>query len=190
MPAENISYRRLPGTGSSAFEQVKLYQGPDHLLLVASSGYNENYKRFYFRDIQAITVRASARGKVWNAIWGLLTLSAAAIALQVGGVAFVVWSIIAGIFFILLAVHFAFGPTCICQIQTAVQTRPLPSLNRLRRARKVIARLRPIIEGAQEPMSSSELSQRIDETRRGAAPSPVVSPPGTSPDLSLQPPTA
>src|SRR5690349_19709098 len=131
MPAESIPYRRLPGTGSGAFEQVRLYLGPDHLLLVSSSGYTESYKRFYFRDIQAITVRASARGKVWNGIWGLLTLSAAAIALQVGGVAFVVWLSIAGIFFLLLAIHFSYGPTCICHIQTAVQTRPLPSLNRL-----------------------------------------------------------
>ena len=185
MPAENISYHRLPGTGSSAFEQVKLYQGPDHLLLVASSGYNENYKRFYFRDIQAITLRASIRGKVWNGVWIFLTFLAAVIALQVSGVAMVVWSMIAGTFFILLAVHFGFGPTCICQIQTAVQTRPLPSLNRLRRAQKVIARLRPIIEGAQEPISSSELSQRIDETRRGTAPIPVGNPPTASPDPSL-----
>lgn len=169
MPAESIPYRRLPGTGSGAFEQVRLYRGPDHLLLVASSGYNESYKRFYFRDIQAITVRTSARGKVWNAIWGLLTLSAAAIASQVDGVAFVVWSSIAGIFFLLLAIHFSYGPTCICHIQTAVQTRPLPSLNRLRRANKVIGQLRPFIEAVQEAMSSSELTQRIDEIRRGPA---------------------
>jgi hypothetical protein len=177
MPAESIPYRRLPGTGSGAFEQIKLYQGPDHLLLVSSSGYNESYKRFYFRDIQAITVRASARGKVWNGIWGLLTLSAAAIALQVSGVAFVVWLSIAGIFSLLLAIHFSYGPTCLCHIQTAVQTRPLPSLNRLRRAQKVIAQLRPSIEAAQEAMSSSELTQRIDEARRGPASASTENPP-------------
>jgi len=189
MPSDNIPYRRLSGTGTGAFEQIRLYQGPDHLLLVSSSGYNESYMRFYFRDIQAITVRTSIRGKIWNGVWIFLAFLAAIIALQVGGVAMMVWSMIAGIFFILLAVHFSFGPTCICQIRTAVQTRALPSLNRLRRAQKVIARLRPIIERAQEPMSSSELSRRIDETRRDTAPIPVGNPPTASPDPSLQTPT-
>jgi hypothetical protein len=190
MPAETIPYRRLPGTGSGAFEQIKLYQGPDHLLLVASSGYTENYKRFYFRDIQAITVQASARGKVWNGIWGFLTFLSAIIALQVSDVAFVVWSIFAGIFFLLLALHFGHGPTCICQVQTAVQTRPLPSLNRLRRAKKVIAQLRPFIEAAQESMTSSELTQRIDDARRGSTPSSVEGLPVVSESPSPLPPTA
>jgi hypothetical protein len=177
MPAETIPYRRLPGTGSGAFEQFKLYEGPDHLLLVASSGYTENYKRFYFRDIQAITVRDSAGGKVWNGVWGFLTFLAAVIALQVSDVAFVVWSIIAGVFFLLLALNFGRGPTCVCQIQTAVQTRALPPLNRLRRAQKLIAQLRPVIEAAQEPMPAEELLQRIEQARRG----PAVTPTGTAP---------
>src|SRR4051794_11160105 len=34
-----------------------LWLGPDHLLCIDSSGYTENYKRFYFRDIQALFIR-------------------------------------------------------------------------------------------------------------------------------------
>jgi hypothetical protein len=189
MPAtESIPYRRLPGTGSGAFEQIRLYQGPDHLLLVTSSGYYESYKRFYFRDIQAITVRASARGKVWNGLWGSLAVLATIIAVQSSDATFVVWSILAGVFFLLLALNVGKGPTCVCRIQTAVQTRPLPSLNRLRRARKAIAQLRPLIEAAQEPMLPSELTQRLDDARRGSAPSPAGNRPTAIQSESSLPP--
>src|SRR5947208_5263032 len=46
-----------------------LWLGADHLLCVDSTGYTETYKRFYFRDIQAITICRTARRKVWN--WSL-----------------------------------------------------------------------------------------------------------------------
>src|SRR5580698_2302749 len=53
-----------------------LWLGGDHLLLVETSGFTENYKRFYFRDIQAITVQETRRGQVWNFIrGGVLLLS-------------------------------------------------------------------------------------------------------------------
>ena len=178
MPGEPISYRRLPGLGSSAFEQSRLYLGPDHLLLVTSSGFTESYRRFYLRDIQAITLRKSVRGQVWNGIWGFLTLMGAIIAFQLSGAAMFVWFGIAGIFLALLLVNFGRGPTCLCQVRTAVQTRPLPPLNRLRRARKVIAQLRPAIAAAQEPMSPEELNQRIEQDRRGPNAGAAV---GTSP---------
>ena len=35
---------------------ASLWQGKDHLLSIDSSGYTEEYKRFYYRDIQAIII--------------------------------------------------------------------------------------------------------------------------------------
>src|SRR5438270_8932541 len=40
-----------------------LWLGKDHLLCIDSSGYTENYKRFYFRDIQALVIRKTERHK-------------------------------------------------------------------------------------------------------------------------------
>ena len=160
-------YRRLPGTGSGVFEHVRLYQAPDHLLQVSSSGFTETYRRFYFRDIQAIALRESMHGKVWNGVWGFLACLPAIAAIQMTGPATVVWWGITGIFLLLLAINMARGPTCVCQVRTAVQTRPLPSLNRVRRANKVIAQLRPLIEAAQGTMPPEEFAHRIDEARRG-----------------------
>ena len=160
-------YHRLPGIGSSLSEHVRLYLAADHLLQVSSSGFTETYRRFYFRDIQAITLRESMHGKVWNGVWGFLAFLPAIVALQVGGAATVVWWGITGIFLLLLAINIARGPTCVCQVRTAVQTRPLPSLNRVRRAGKVIAQLKPLIEAAQGAMPPEECTRRIDEARRG-----------------------
>ena len=69
-----IHYQRLTySRGRSAFavavqSRASLWLGPDHLLCVDTNGYSETYKRFYFRDIQAITIRESARRNVWNSI--------------------------------------------------------------------------------------------------------------------------
>jgi hypothetical protein len=177
----------LSGRGSSAFEQSRLYLGPDHLLLVTSSGYSESYRRFYLRDIQAITVRKTVRGQVWNSILAFLTLLAVIIAFQLSGAAMFIWSGIAGILLALLAVNFGRGPTCLCQIRTAVQIRPLPPLNRLRRARRVIAQLRPLIVAAQEPMSPEEMNQRIEQDRRGLGVGATVAAPIAASEASPQP---
>jgi len=162
-------YRRLPGTGTGVLEYVKLYLAADHLLQVSSNGFMETYRRFYLRDVQAISVRESMHGKVWNGIWGFIAFLFTIVALQTTGPATFVWWGITGIFIFLLTLNVARGPTCVCQVQTAVQTRPLPSLNRVRRAGKVIAQLKPLIEAAQGAMPAGEVARRIDETRRGPA---------------------
>lgn len=162
-------YHRLPGTGIGVSEHVKLYLAADHLLQVSSSGFTETYRRFYFRDLQAITLRESMHGKVWNGVWGFLACLPAIAAIQMTGTATVVWWGITGIFLLLLAINMARGPTCVCQVQTAVQTRPLRSLNRVRRAGKVIALLKPHLEAAQGALTPVEFTHRIDEARRGPA---------------------
>jgi hypothetical protein len=162
-------YRRLPGTGSGMFGTVRLYQAADHLLQVSSSGYTETYRRFYFRDIQGFIVNESVKGRNWNGVWGILGAICISAAIQVGGAEGIVWWGIAGIFLLLLIINIAGGPTCVCQIRTAVQTRPLPSLGRLRRAVKTIAQLRPHIEAAQGALPAEEITRRIDDARRGPA---------------------
>lgn len=168
-------YRRLPGTGHGVFEHVRLYLAADHLLQVSSSGFTETYRRYYLRDLQAITVRESMHGKVWNGVWGFFAFLPVIVALQVSGAAMMVWWLITAIFLLPLVINVALGPTCVCQVRTAVQTRPLPSLNRARRAGKVIALLRPLIEAAQGTLPPEEFTRRLDEAWRGP-PSVLTSP--------------
>lgn len=51
-----------------------LWAGPDHLLLVMSTGVSETYRRFYYRDIRYIVAGKTGRGKGIN-IFLMLLLS-------------------------------------------------------------------------------------------------------------------
>src|SRR6516162_3063872 len=56
----------------AAITRSSLWLGDDHLLLVECTGYSETYKRFFFRDIQAITISKTKVRVVWNWVWGVL----------------------------------------------------------------------------------------------------------------------
>ena len=170
MPRPPQLYQRLPGSASNAMEHLRLYLAADHLLLVASTGFTESYKRFFFRDIQSIRLRKTSAGMIINGVLGFFTALFALIGASVGGVAQGVLFSIAGLLLGLMALNFASGPTCVCEIQTAVQTRRIPPLGRLPRARKVIAQIKPLIEGAQETVAPGEMSGRIDALRQGIFP--------------------
>jgi hypothetical protein len=151
-------YQRLPGVGARGFHRIRLWQGPDHLLFVASSALGERYKRFYFADIQAIVIRKTAGWLGWAifllAIMAFCGLAAVGISDRTGSIA--MFSV-TGVLLIILAVHALLGPTCRCIIRTAVQTEELPSLKRVRNADKVLARIRPLFESAQR--------QEVSETQ-------------------------
>ena len=48
---------RRAGFFTAVATRSSLWLGKDHLLCIDSNGYGEDYKRFYFRDIQTITLR-------------------------------------------------------------------------------------------------------------------------------------
>jgi len=172
-------YRRLPGRGVSALQHVRLYQGPDHILQVASTGYSESYKRFYFRDIQAVTIQKTVWGKVWNGVWGFLFAVFALPAIGMSrDMAIVMW-IIAGFFGVGLLVNVLIGPSCACHIRTAVQVERLRGLGRIKASRRLLRRLRPLIDSAQGASSPEEVMARLrpspsPATYSGDAP-PVIS---------------
>ena len=155
-----LRYQRLTRARARNFFSVafmsrtSLWLGDDHLLCVDNNGYSESYKRFYFRDIQAITIRETNRRNIWNAILLLPTVICIVGLLicllpspNVGGV--IVWTIFALLFGVPFLVNNLRGPTCACQLRTAVQVEDLPSLCRVRQTRKVLAKIRPLITAAQ-----------------------------------------
>jgi len=191
MPAKPKEYQRLPGRGTrrGPFLQAvatssRLWLGRDHLLMVDWMGYSEDYKRFYFRDIQAITLTQTNRGRARNIICAAIVLPTALFAAMSGPVAAIAWGTVAGLFGLILLANVARGPTAVCHLRTAVQTEELPSLNRVRRARKVIGRIGPLITAAQEPIATEEL-----RTRAAAMfPSGATGMPNVSPMIVPEPP--
>jgi hypothetical protein len=193
MAAKNKPYRRLPGTGYRYAipgwamvllffvigifvllfrgRRVQLWQGDENLLVVEWDGYREYYKRFDYRDVQAIVVRKTNEALILNAILGSVVAIFAALAIGTSEIGLRVFLLCLGALFgVILIGNAVAGPSCRCSIRTAVQTDELPSLNRLRRARKVIARLRPAIAEAQGQLSAEELSARMLEIEPAPAP--------------------
>ena len=152
-------YRRLPGRKRHAFGFNTLYLGRDHLLLVSSRGMSEDYKRFYYRDIQAFITRKTVWGKAQNICLAVLTVGLGLLSwyfdFEGGGLA---WGFVAVFFLIGLVGNLLMGPTSVCHIQTEVQREKLPSLNRLRTARRAILRIRPYIEAIQGNLTPESLA--------------------------------
>ena len=73
MPDDTQQYRKLPGLGLEFIGLSRWHVARDHLLLAASVGIVQSYKRFYFRDIQAITIRKTATWAVANALFGSIS---------------------------------------------------------------------------------------------------------------------
>ena len=172
MSAPPVSYKRVPGLGSGAFENSRLYVGPDHLLLVGSTAWSESYRRFYFRDIQAVIIRTSAWGKIQNAVWALLFFLVAIIAIQVSDIGAIIAWIIASLFALGLIVNTLRGPTCVCHIQTAVQTTKLSPLGRVRRAQQFLVQLKPLIANIQGATAAVDAAANPSAEPSAPAPGP------------------
>jgi hypothetical protein len=146
-------YRRLPGRGGGFLSYSQLWLGPDHLLLARTAFFSEEYKRFYFRDIQAVVTRRTERREILNVIFAFTTIVFGVLAVftDSGWRAFSL--VMTGTFVFALLVNWLRGPMCVCHVRTAVQTEELSPLKRFRATRKVIEKLKPNIEKAQGPLA-------------------------------------
>jgi hypothetical protein len=177
-------YQRLPGRGmriegnrlfAASRSVCTLWLGADHLLVVDRAGFTERYKRFYFRDIQAVIIRKTNTAAVGNWIMGFLALSFAVWALTVVNLAgrITLWAI-SGCFGYFTLVNLMRGSTCVTHIKTAVQTEQLHPWNRLPRARRGVERIRPALLQAQGEVSAQELKARLEDLVRRQTQGPAV----------------
>jgi len=144
-------YQKLPGRPSlTLIGTASLWLGPDHVLSVRNLHFVEEYRRFDYGDIQALLLRRTHRRGIWAAVLGGLTAL----------FAFATWSMApnlfawipgvpAALFVALSALNWFRGPACACHLRTAVHTEPLPSLRRVRPARRALALLRHRVEQVQ-----------------------------------------
>jgi hypothetical protein len=149
-------YKRLPGRHWMGLYASSLWLGSDHILAAYGKFFSEEYKRFYFRDIQRITVRRTNSGMIWNGIWGGLAFISAQF-LWAGWLP--IPAIFSGFFLLCLLLNWLHGPNCWCHIQTAVQTEKLPTLHHWRTALRTLNIIRPLIEQVQGPLPLENLEQ-------------------------------
>src|SRR5512133_3376683 len=186
VPYLRLTRARLRSTFAVAVTSRSiLWLGPDHLLVVDTSGYTETYKRFYFRDVQSFTVILNKARLRWNWALGILT----ALVMGIWALSFastppasltlplVALGTIA-IFAVPLILNNVRGPTCSCYVRTAVQTEQLCSIKRLALARKIMDRLRPLITAAQggelQPQTATAELPVADAASAEAAPSEAI----------------
>ncbi len=165
-------YQKLPGKGRRAQGAIavsgtycSLWLGRDHLLQIESlGGYSEDYKRFYFRDIQALQIRKTKTGAAWNLFSGAIAFVLALIAWGIHDeTGKIVLFFFAALFGLLFVINWFRGPTCVCHLKTAVHLEQLPSLSRLKKAQKVFQMIKASIEQAQGILTTEELHLHIQQ---------------------------
>jgi hypothetical protein len=150
-------YSRLTRATTSVGSYRSLWLAVDHLLVVASTGYSEEYRRIQFQNIQGFFTVASNRKNSWFLFWLFLGMFAgiiAAISYVADGKP-IVSLIFLGIAGVGVVWNHLLGPSCNVYVVTGVQTLQLPSLVRRRKAMKVFARIEPLIADAQRELAVS-----------------------------------
>lgn len=125
-----------------------IYLADDHILCVLNNYFQERYRRFYFREIQAVTIRRTIDGRATMLVWLLLAVGWALIMLAADAVHWFPWALTL-VPLVLAARQLYRRGTCVCQIQTAVSVQDVPAVSDLRKAERFLAAIRPRIEQAQ-----------------------------------------
>jgi hypothetical protein len=170
----DFPYVKLPGSYHGFFRKASLWEGVDHILLVSGSRFSEEYRRFYYRDIQALLVekRPRAGSPGWWIILSILLIIAIISTGQndppYSWVGLAVLSLI-----LLVRLDLTFRRSCRCSIQTAVSREVLPSLIRRRDAENAMSRLRTRIIAEQGELPDEiPFSESEEGRRRWTAPRP------------------
>lgn len=164
-------YRYLTG---SARTRGSLWAGPDHLLYIESQGFlvefSESYRRIDYSKIQAFTY---GRTRTWA-----VTITWQVILATLCALPFVYWFphrneryydpssagfagigiVVCLITVVALIINLIKGPTCICKVQTAVQSLKLKPVMRVRQARKLAEKITALCLQHQEaaPLPAGE----------------------------------
>lgn len=175
MSAAPNPYKRVPGLGIEVYQYARLYIAADHLMLVGLSAWNESYRRFFFRDIQAFVIRKTQWGILYSALWLLGFFSFAAVALMLEDVGAVFFWCVASVFLIGLVVNIVRGPTCSCYVKTAVQTTRIAPLSRIKGSQRFLEQLKPLLaqaQGSPAPPSAAVPPATGTTASSSSAPSP------------------
>lgn len=166
MKRKNI-YRPVKGSRQHNFlgGSSSLWLSDDHLLLVRNNGWKESYRKFYFRDTQALIIAETKQRRNQCTVLLLTTLFfllMASLFREIGWVFYLPATFIALIAFL---INWFKGPTCTTHITTAVQTTPLPC-KRLAVAQRLREELTGSIEKVQGHFNAEhgeKLDSRLQE---------------------------
>ena len=178
MAAAKMKYKRLPGGRRGFFRRASLWLGDDHLLAVTGWRFTEDYKRYYYRDIQALVLARTRRWAVtlpwflWLSCLGILALMARA-----GSIAWLPEA--CGYLMVALVLawlYVSLRASVRCSIQTAVSREELPSILRLWSAQRAVRTLADRIAQVQGTLTVGWTAYVREAPVSEAAPPPAPAP--------------
>ncbi len=153
MTPQATDYKKFSGKKRNFIGTDRIWIGPDHLLIVESTGISERYKRFFFKDIQAIRLIQTK-----NTMGKYILLPA--LFLVVGFLGVWAWRSSAqelaffpaiaflGLIYYLIRM-FIKGPYCECWVYSSVQKEKIKPVTTLKTGTKLLDILVPKIEEMQ-----------------------------------------
>lgn len=148
-------YQKLVRRRGSIGSHFSLWLASDHVLQMEANMFTERYQRMWLRDVMGFFVAPSRQAR-WTTGMGavfMVLFGGFAATSDSEGVAIGVW----GTFFVIALVVLLYGlvgaRNCRFYALTAVQRAEWPNVARRRQARKLIARLEPLIREAQRDSS-------------------------------------
>jgi hypothetical protein len=172
-------YRMLPGWRRGFIFGSSVWMASDHLLLVKSARFREEYKRFFFRDIQAIVMTSAPRFHIstrsawiallWLCAYGIGSLSALPPDL-------LKWALgLIGFLVVFVWAYVSARSSCRCRIYTAVSSEALPSLYRTWTAERFMKKVEPAIAQAQGTIEGN-WAEAVDDQQVGPQPERRIGP--------------
>jgi hypothetical protein len=152
-------YRRLTGRKRTLSGYTQLWLGSNHILLVKSTHFAEEYRRFALSDIQAIVVTSLAERRVAHMVGALAAIGWMSGALAVGSVfGKIFFSVTGALALTAVIVDIARGQRCVCYLQTAVSRERLAPVSRWRNARTFLERIESAIVAVQGTLAPDQLT--------------------------------
>jgi len=183
--AERVSYRKLPGHRRGFIKGASTWLGPDHLLLVRSMRFREEYKRYQLRDIQAVAIahrprfHISTRAFVIGILWAIAYLVLSSSRVPRGSL--VAWAL--ALVLIVSWFYVSAVCSCTCRIYTAVSRDELPSVYRTWVAKKFLRVIEPQITAVQGALEGGWMDALGTQD---VGPQVALPPAGSAPDTAAE----
>ncbi len=169
-----IDYKKFSGKKRNFIGIDRIWIGPDHLLIVESTGISERYKRFFFKDIQAIRLlktKTTIAKIIYIATLFLVVGFLGAWAWNSSAQEVAVFPIIACLVLLYYLIRlFIQGPSCECWIYSSVQKEKIKPVTKVKTGKKLLGLLVPKIEALQGPLPV----EKIRKERITAKPSAML----------------
>ena len=181
-------YNRIKLPTKTIFNRDKLYQTENYLLLINSNGFNEVYKRLYFKDIQSVHIRKTNAWVTKAVSYWLLFGFFAIITVfafmwtedvSLGLYAFyLIAFFLPTILFLYLGIMvIAAGQSCVCTIHTAVQRLRVNAIQTLKHADVMLELIDRGVELNQDVMDRETIIEQIKNPQAAPEPEPQTSKP-------------